>query len=53
MDRHHFDNRGLVTPDVETEEACLIAQSGDDHERIILGELKASPQVLIDISKSD
>jgi uncharacterized protein len=53
MDRYHLENRSLVTPDLATEEARLIAKSGDDHERIILGELKASPQALIEISKSD
>lgn len=53
MDRYHLENRGLVTPDLATEEARLIAKSGDDHERIILGELKASPQAMIEISKSD
>lgn len=42
MDRYYLENRGLVTPDKESEEQVLIAQTGDLHESAILAELENS-----------
>ena len=53
MDRFYLENRGSVKPDDETEDQKLIAQTGDDHERIVLGELKAIVPHLVEISKDD
>ena len=52
MDRYHLEHRGLVTPDKATEEERLIAQTGEEHERAVLGDLKSSNSV-IEIPKDD
>ena len=42
MDRYYLENPGAVTPDEETEDEKLIAQTGDQHERAVLDEFKSS-----------
>src|SRR5207249_2551601 len=42
MDRHNLENPGAVTPDEETADAILIAQTGNQHEQTVLDEFKAS-----------
>src|SRR5476649_2380332 len=53
MDRYHLENRGAVTPDEETEDQKLIAQTGDQHERTILDEFKSSASKIVEIPKDD
>ena len=53
MDRYHLENPGLVQPDEETEDQKLIAQTGDQHERAVLSEFKASIPSLAEIPKDD
>ncbi|MCA9473913.1 MAG: hypothetical protein KC594_17765, partial [Nitrospira sp.] len=42
MDRYALENPGAVTPDEETEDGRLIAQTGAQHERAVLDEFKSS-----------
>jgi len=53
MDRYYLENPKAVTPDEETEDQKLIARTGDEHERLILEELKASGATVLEISKDD
>ena len=53
MDRYYLENLGTIVPDQETEEKKLIAQTGDQHERAILDEFKASVAKIAEISKAD
>lgn len=53
MDRYRLENPGMVTPDEETEDEKLIAQTGDQHERAILDELRVSVPNLVDVPKDD
>ncbi len=53
MDRYHLENPGAVTPDVPTEDQKLIAQTGDQHEREVLGEFKVDFPSMIEISKNN
>jgi predicted RecB family nuclease len=53
MDRYHLENPGLVTPDNPTEDEKLIAQTGDQHERVVLNEFKLASANLVQISKDD
>jgi len=53
MDRYHLENPELVSPDEESEDQRLIAETGDQHERTVLEELKASVPDLIEIQKDD
>jgi predicted RecB family nuclease len=46
MDRYYLENLKAVTPDEETEDQVLIAHTGDEHERLILEEFKASVNVV-------
>ena len=52
MDRYHLEHRDLVTPDKATEEERLIAQTGEEHERAVLDDLKSANSV-IEIPKDD
>ena len=45
MDRYYLEQPTAVTPDEATEEEQLIAQSGEEHERVVLEEFKASGPV--------
>jgi predicted RecB family nuclease len=53
MDRYHLENPGAVTPDEVTEDAKLIAQTGEEHEQAVLSELRASPGQVIEIATHD
>lgn len=49
MDRYHLENLEAVTPDDDTEEERLIAQTGKEHERVVLDELRAAPAGVVEI----
>ena len=51
MDRYYFENPGALTPDEETEEEQLIAETGNQHEHTVLEEFKASEPNLVDIPR--
>jgi predicted RecB family nuclease len=53
MERYHFENPNAIKPDEESEDEKLIAQTGDEHERVVLRELKAKTPNLIEIPKND
>jgi uncharacterized protein len=53
MERYHLENPDSVKPDEESEDEKLIAQTGDEHERVVLDELKAVTPKLIEIPKND
>ena len=53
MDRYRLENPAAATPDEQTEDEKLIAQTGDLHERRVLDELKASAVSLVEIRKED
>jgi predicted RecB family nuclease len=53
MDRYYLEDPKAVTPDEESEDQKLIARTGDEHERLILEELKASGATVLEISKDD
>ena len=53
MERYHLENPKAVKPDEESEDEKLVAQTGDEHERVVLGELKAVTPKLVEISKDD
>ncbi len=53
MDRYYLENPGTITPDKDTEDEKLIAQTGDQHEQAVLGDLKSSATTVVEISKND
>jgi uncharacterized protein len=53
MDRYHLERPGEVKPDEETEDQKLIAETGNEHERNVLTELKFSEPGLREIGKND
>lgn len=53
MDRYCLENPGAVTPDPETEDAKLIAETGNEHERTVLEELRSTCTALIEIPTAD
>ena len=53
MDHFYMENRGAITPDEQTEDEVLVAQTGDQHERTVLDEFKAAVANLVEISKDD
>lgn len=53
MDRYYLENAEKVTPDQEREDQELIALTGDQHERAMLDEFKASVVELAEIPKGD
>jgi uncharacterized protein len=53
MDRYYLENHGAITPDEETEDEKLIAQTGDQHERAMLDEFKSSVVNLVEVPKDD
>jgi uncharacterized protein len=53
MDRYHLDNPGAIAPDADTEEAQLIAQTGEEHEQAVLSELRSSTIPVIEIPTHD
>lgn len=52
MDRYYLENPKVVTPDEETADQKLIAETGNEHERSMLEEFKASMKVA-EIEKED
>jgi uncharacterized protein len=53
MDRYYLENPDAVTPDEETEDQKLIAQTGDNHEQTMLEEFKTLGVKIAEIPKSD
>ena len=53
MDRYYVEHPGAVSPDQDTDDARLIAQTGEAHERAVLAEIKSSAVELIEIPKID
>jgi predicted RecB family nuclease len=53
MDRYHLENPDGITPDEETEEEKLVAETGDRHEISVLTELKAETRELVEIPKEN
>ena len=53
MDRYYLENPKVVTPDEESDDQKLIARTGDEHERSVLEELKASGNQFTEIAKND
>ncbi|MGH9550419.1 MAG: PD-(D/E)XK nuclease family protein, partial [Terriglobales bacterium] len=53
MDRYHLENPEAVSPDEDTESERLIAQTGQEHERTVLAELKAFSTGLVEIQTRD
>lgn len=53
MDRYYLENRDATSPDPETEDQKLIAETGNRHERSILDGLKSSGLDLVEISGGD
>ena len=53
MDRYYLENPDGITPDEETEDQKLVAQTGDRHEISVLTELKVGTPELVEIPKDD
>lgn len=53
MDRYKLEYSGAVQPDKETEDEILVAQTGDQHERVVLDELKLTTPQLVEIPKNN
>jgi uncharacterized protein len=52
MDRYHLENPGALKPDELSEDAKLIIETGIQHERNILAELKGSGHELREIEQN-
>jgi predicted RecB family nuclease len=53
MDRYHLENPGAASPDEDSEDQKLIAQTGDQHESVVLAEFKSSTPDLAEVPKGD
>lgn len=53
MDRYYLENPGTVTPDTETESEKLIAETGNQYERVVLDVFKSSGRDLVEVVKDD
>lgn len=53
MERYHLEHPDAAKPDEESEDEKLVAQTGNEHEREVLKELKATTPNLVEISKGD
>lgn len=51
MDRFYLENPEVFVPDDDTEDQCLIAETGIQHELNVLNQLKASDPGLREITK--
>lgn len=49
MDRYLLEKPGAVSPDQQTDDAQLIAQTGDQHERAVLQEFRSSGTQIVEI----
>ena len=52
-DRYYLENPGEITPDEDTDDKKLIAQTGDQHERTVLDEFKSSIANLVEVPKGN
>ncbi|MDQ3259456.1 MAG: TM0106 family RecB-like putative nuclease, partial [Pseudomonadota bacterium] len=48
-----MENPGAVSPDEESEDQKLIAETGNQHERVVLDEFKSSVADLVEVPKGD
>jgi uncharacterized protein len=53
MDRFYLEDPSAVTPDEPTDDAQLVAQTGDRHERTVLEEFRSSAVPVVEISRDD
>ncbi|MCX6878390.1 MAG: hypothetical protein NTW21_31945 [Verrucomicrobia bacterium] len=53
MERYHLENPGAASPDEESEDQKLIAQTGDQHESVVLAEFKSATPDLAEVPKGD
>ncbi|MEP7153950.1 MAG: TM0106 family RecB-like putative nuclease, partial [Nitrospira sp.] len=53
MDRFYLENPGAVSPDEQTDDEQLIAQSGDQHERAVLQEFHSSETQVVEIPREN
>ena len=53
MERYYLENPGAVIPDEKTEAARLIAQTGNQHERAVLDELRVSHADLVEVPQNN
>src|SRR5436309_13518660 len=53
MDRYYLENPRAVSPDEEREDQKLIAQTGNQHELVVLDELKSATPGLVEVPKDD
>ena len=53
MDRLRLEDPEVVKPDEQSEDEKLVAQAGDQHELVVLGELKVATPQLVEIPKGD
>lgn len=53
MDRHHLEHPQALTPDPQSEDMKLIAETGKTHEAIILKDWKAKVPALVEIHDRD
>lgn len=53
MDRYHLEQPSAAMPDEATEEAALIAQTGERHEQAVLQEFRASGSAMVEIPTRD
>ena len=49
MDRYYLENPDAVTPDEQSAEERLIAETGQEHERTVLAELEAAQSGVVEI----
>lgn len=53
MDRYYLENPGAATPDEVSEDQRLIAETGHQHEKAVLDELKGSRAGVVEIATRD
>jgi predicted RecB family nuclease len=53
MDRYYWEFPDAVKPDEESDDERLVAQTGVQHELVVLGELKLATPQLVEIPKDD
>ena len=53
LDRYYLEYPGEITPDDETEEKKLLAETGDKHEHAVLAELRALVPGLVEVPKTN
>lgn len=53
MERLYLEDKNAATPDAKTDEATLVAATGDKHEADFLASLKAQGKKIVEIDKKD